>query len=54
MYNINGSDGKRKLNETQIQKMENDKLKLNFATEKNFRVIYIWEQEIKNGDFSKL
>ena len=53
-FNIDGSDGKRKLNDIQINKIETDKLKLEFAKSHNFEVIYIWEEEINNGDFSKL
>lgn len=53
-FNIDGSDGKRKLNNIQISKIEKDKLKLEFAKNHNFEVIYIWEEEINNGDFSKL
>ena len=53
-FNIDGSDGKRKLNDIQITKIETDKLKLEFAKNHNFEVIYIWEEEINKGDFSKL
>lgn len=53
-FNINGSDGKRKLNDIQLKKMEKDKLKLEFATKHNFKIIYIWEEEINNNNFSKL
>ena len=30
------------------------KKKYEFAISHNFELIYIWEEEIKNGDFSKL
>lgn len=53
-FNLDGSDGKRKLNDIQITKIETDELKLEFAKSHNFEVIYIWEEEINNGDFSKL
>lgn len=53
-FNLDGCDGKRKLNDIQIAKIENDKIKLEFAKNHNFEVIYIWEEEINNGDFSKL
>ena len=53
-FNIDGSGGKRKLNDIQISKIENDKLKLEFANNHNFEVVYIWEEEINNEDFSKL
>ena len=54
IYNEDGSNGKRKLNEIQKAKKERDKLKQEFAKEKNFNLICIWESEIKNNDFSKL
>lgn len=54
MYNINGTDGKKKLNEIQIQKIETDKIKLNYAIEHDFKLIYIWEKEINSNDFTKL
>ena len=53
-FNLDGSDGKRKLNYIQIAKIETDELKLEFAKSHNFEVIYIWEEEINNDDFSKL
>ena len=53
-FNLDGSDGKRKLNDIQIAKIETDELKLEFAKSHNFEVIYIWEEEINNCDFSKL
>lgn len=54
LFNIDGSDGKRKLNDIQLDKIKRDKLKLEFAKNHNFEVIYIWEEEINNNDFSKL
>ena len=53
-FNLDGSDGKRKLNDIQIAKIETDELKLEFAKSHNFEVIYIWEEEINYCDFSKL
>lgn len=53
-FNIDGTDGKRKLNDIQLKKIKKDKLKLEFAKNHNFEVIYIWEEEINNNDFSKL
>lgn len=54
LFNEDGSDGKRKLNQVQLEKIKKDKLKLDFAKKHNFELIYIWEEEIKNNDFSKL
>lgn len=53
-YNNDGTDGKRKLNDTQKQNIEKDLLKKQFAEEKGFKIIYIWETEINNNNFSKL
>ena len=53
-YNEDGSNGKRALNEIQKNKILKDSVKLEFALNHNFEVIYIWEEEINNGDFSKL
>ena len=53
-YNESGSDGKKKLNDIQKKKIERDALKAQFAKEKNFKLICIWEDEINNEDFSKL
>lgn len=54
MYNEDGSNGKKKLNNIQINNIKRDKLKKQFAIEKNFKLIYIWESEINKGDFSKI
>ena len=54
MYNNDGSNGKKKLNDTQKNNMKRDIEKRNFAIEKNFKIIYIWKSEIKNEDFSKI
>lgn len=54
MFNEDGSDGKRKLNDTQKIKQEKDKLKEEFAKNHNFDLIYIWEEEVNNNDFTKL
>ena len=53
-YNIDGTDGKKKLNDIQKTKICVDKEKQQFALEKNFKLICIWEFEIKQNDFSKL
>ena len=54
LYNYDGSGGKIKLNEMQKQKIELDKIKEQVAIDHGFQIIYIWESEINNNDFSKL
>ena len=54
IYNKDGSNGKKKLNTIQKKNIERDKSKRNFAIEKQFKIIYIWESEINKNDFSKL
>ena len=44
----------RPLTEQQKKNILNDKEKDKFAEEHNFKLIRIWESEIKNGDFSKI
>lgn len=53
-YNEGGTEGKRMLNYIQKLDQANDKIKERFALEHNFTLIYIWEDEIKNKNFSKL
>lgn len=53
-YNLDGSHGKTKLNEVQLKNLERDKRKLQFAIDKKFKAVFIWETEIKNNDFSKI
>lgn len=53
-FNKEGSDNKRKLNDIQIKKKNYDILKYNFSIEKNFKLLYIWEYDINNDDFSAL
>ena len=54
LFNDVGDNEKRKLNDIQKKNIKRDICKLKFANEHNFEVIYIWEEDIKNGDFSKL
>ena len=53
-YNIDGSDGKIKLNNIQIDKIFLDKQKLEFAQKKNFVLLNVWEFDINNNDFTIL
>lgn len=51
LFNKDGTDGKRKINKTQLSKTEKDIIKTNFALKHNFKLIRIWEDEVKNGTF---
>lgn len=50
-YNDDGSNGKKKLNEIQLKKIEVDKEKTEWATSRGFTLIRIWEDEINNGNY---
>ena len=54
LFNDDGTDGKRMLNEIQIKKKEIDIIKKKFAENKKFKVLYIWENEINNNNFKSL
>lgn len=54
IYSLTGEDGKKKLNQIQLDKIKKDKLKLKFAQEHNFKLLYIWESDVNNMDFSAL
>ena len=47
-------EGKRKINDIQLKKLNKDKLKYNWAIEHNFRIFYIWEEAINKKDFTVL
>jgi len=53
-YNINGSDGKRKLNNIQLSNIKNDREKDIFAKEHNFKLIRIWETDVNNNNYKKI
>jgi G:T-mismatch repair DNA endonuclease (very short patch repair protein) len=42
------------LNDRQKFKIEQDKKKLLYAEEHGYKIMYIWEQDIKNNDYSAL
>lgn len=50
-YDLNGTGGKRPLNEIQLHKKERDVEKTKWALSRNFKLIRIWEEEINNGTF---
>lgn len=54
LFDEEGSNNKRKLNETQKIKMEQDKRKKEFAESKKFKILYIWENDINNNNFESL
>lgn len=54
MFNIDGSEGKRKLNLTQLKKMKIDEDKKLFALNHGFKYIEIWENDINKNNFSAL
>lgn len=54
LFNEDGLNGKRKLNETQKRKIKIDIKKKEFAESKNFNVVYIWESDINNCDYKVL
>ncbi len=53
-FNIDGSDGKRKLNKIQLGKIKQDKEKNKWAVENDFKIIRIWEQQIYSGEYKKI
>ena len=54
LFNEEGLNGKRKLNETQKRKIKVDIKKKEFAESKNFNVVYIWESDINNCNYKAL
>ena len=51
LFNVDGTDKKRKLNKIQLDKIEKDIKKNEFALKHNFKLIRIWENEINDGSF---
>tara|TARA_B100001059_G_C17834983_1_gene587410 strand:- start:500 stop:1447 length:948 start_codon:yes stop_codon:yes gene_type:complete len=54
LFNEDGSDGKRKLNNNQINKKIIDIEKKEFADKHNLKLYVIWEADINNDNFSSL
>jgi len=52
-YNKEGSNGKKKLNEIQLNKIDRDKEKTEWATSRGFTIIRLWEDEINNGNYTQ-
>lgn len=50
-YNKDGTNGKRKLNDIQLRKIERDKEKEEWAISRGFILIRLWEDEINNETF---
>ena len=53
-FNADGSDGKRKLNDTQKEKICRDVKKAKFAIDNELKLYYIWEEDIMRGNFKVL
>lgn len=53
-YNEDGSNGKKKLNESQKNKIISDKRKKAYAEKNGYIYVELWEHEINNNDFRKL
>ena len=54
LYNEDGSNGKKKLNETQKNRIISDKRKKTYAENNNYKYVAIWEHSINNEDYSKI
>ena len=54
MYNEDGSNGKKKLNETQKNRIISDERKKTYAENNNYKYVAIWEHSINNEDYSKI
>lgn len=54
LFNEEGTDGKKKLNNTQKLKKQKDIEKYNFAIENGFKIYYLWEKDILNKNFKVL
>lgn len=55
IYDVNGNDStKKSLTERQKFKINQDKLKQEFAIKYGFKIFYIWETDINDGNFSVL
>lgn len=46
--------GKKSLNEIQMKKIEKDKIKFLFATDRGFKVLYIWETYINSQNYESI
>ena len=50
-FNEYGTEGKRRLNDVQKEKMKTDIEKEKFAIENNLKIFYIWEEDVMCGNF---
>lgn len=53
-YNKRGTNGKKQLNDIQINKLKYDKMKKECAKFYGFKLITLWEYDVENGNFKKL
>lgn len=54
MYNEDGSDGKRKLNNIQRGKIKRDAEKIKWAIDNGFKLYRVWEMDIYNGNYKNI
>jgi hypothetical protein len=54
LYYSDSDYTKKKLNETQRYKVNLDNLKLEYVVEKKYRLLSIWETDIKNDNYKKI
>lgn len=54
LFNEDGTNDKRKLNQIQKNKIIRDSEKKSFALDNGLKIYYIWEEEINKGNFSVL
>ena len=44
----------RKLNQTQLNNIEKDKLKKEYAASKGFKLVVLWEEDVNNNDYAAI
>jgi len=54
LYYSDIDKSKKKLNETQKYKNELDKIKHDYTTNKGYKLICLWETDIKNENYKKI
>ena len=54
LYYSDNDHLKKKLNETQKYKKELDKVKYDFATNKGYNILYLWETDIKKENYKNI
>lgn len=54
LYYSDEDNNKKKLNENQKYKIDLDKIKFDYLSKRGYNIIYLWETDIKNGNFKKI